>query len=122
MRLSLVVCSALFIGCQQRDGWADVPTECVSSLPVLGSVESFVIEGKSRGIQYRLVPDVLGGSLLIERQGRLMPERNEIGIIEIAATERPADGSVKLTYTQELRDGGRREVSEVFRCHSLVPK
>lgn len=122
MELSFIVIGALFMSCHHKDAWADVPTECVSPVRSVGSIESYVIEGKSRGIQYRLVPDVLGGSPLIERRGRLVPERNEIGVVEIAVTERPSDGSVQVAYTQAMPDGGWQEVSEVFRCHPLVPK
>ena len=118
----LFVLCAVFVGCCDRDPWSDVPTECVSSLPVMGGVETYVIEGRSRGIQYRLVPDVLGGSLLVNRQGRLVPEHNEIGLVKMAAAEHPADASVQIAYTQALPDGGSREVSEVFRCRPLASK
>ncbi|MBL8913355.1 MAG: hypothetical protein JNM17_21840 [Archangium sp.] len=112
--------SVLVLGCQRKDAWGDQPTECATPQRALGKVESYVIDGKTRGVQYRLVPDVLAGSLLVERQGRLLPEANELGIIEFAVVERPSERSVQLTYTQGLPDGGLRETSEVFRCHPLV--
>jgi hypothetical protein len=121
MKPSLVLVCAL-LSCCNKDPWAGVPTACASSSPTIGAIEAYVIDGKSRGIQYRFVPDVLSGSVLIERQGRLIPQRNEIGVIEVAATERPADGVVHLTYAQALADGGRRAVEELFRCNPIAPK
>lgn len=121
MRLPLVLHIAL-LSCRHNDPWGEFPTACASSAPNIGTIETYVIEGKTRGFQFRTAPDVISGSVLHERQGRLIPDRNEIGVVEVVATERPSEASVELAYTQTLTDGGQRQVRDVFRCYPLVGK
>ena len=120
MRLPLSVMLLVLACCQRGVSWGGTPISCDTANRNIGSIESYVIEGKARGVQFRHAPDVLSGSSLTERHGLLILEQNEIGVAEIAAYEYPADASVRLVYSQRLRDGGVRQVDELLRCQPIV--
>lgn len=120
---ALLSVALLLMACPQRGAsWGSQPVSCDSAERKIGVIESYVIEGKTRGVQFRHVPDVLSGSSLIEKQGRLVLEQNEIGVADIAAYEYPTDASVRLVYKQTLLDGGVREVDEWLRCQPMTQK